>query len=331
MNNDLEQESAASAASSQRSRGQRLTTTSVPEAQRFEYWLDLICSLYVQLDCVAPRDANIFGHVEFNRLGNLDFTHLRSNSARIRRTSEQIRNETEDFCLVLIQREGRGMLRQDGRMCVMNPGDFVLTDCTRPYELMFDGDHHDVYVLRLPRKVLANHVANVEELSATTVASVCAAGQLLLTMVDTLRRDMANLHPASVLGVSDAITSIIGAGLRGLPEANQRKPSNLTAYHLARIRAFVDQNLRDPELSIGAVAAAMKLSPDHLCRLFRSEPVPLSRLIWQQRLEACRRDLADPRLSERSVSEIAYSWGFNDATHFSRSFRERGIDRLCDS
>ncbi|MDH4393235.1 MAG: helix-turn-helix domain-containing protein [Aquabacterium sp.] len=42
-----------------------------------------------------------------------------------------------------------------------------------------------------------------------------------------------------------------------------------------------------------------------------------------QRLDACRRDLADVRLAERSVSALAFSWGFNDAAHFSRSFREQ--------
>jgi AraC-like DNA-binding protein len=76
-------------------------------------------------------------------------------------------------------------------------------------------------------------------------------------------------------------------------------------------------------LSIGSIALAMSLSPDHVCKLFRNEPVPLSRLIWQQRLDACRRELADPRLAERGISDIAYSWGFNDAAHFSRSFREQ--------
>lgn len=89
-----------------------------------------------------------------------------------------------------------------------------------------------------------------------------------------------------------------------------------------RVKAYVVEHLRDPELTIGGIAAAMRMSPDHLSRLFRSEPVPLSRWIWQQRLDACRRDLCDPRLIQRGISDIAFSWGFNDATHFSRSFRE---------
>lgn len=302
---------------------QRLSTFSVPEDQRFAYWLDLICSLYVHLDCDPPEEQGIFGEVEFSRIGNLHFTHLRSNAKRIRRTAERIREDSEEYFLVFIQREGRGTLFQDGRMAVTNPGDFVLNDCTRPYEIAFAGDHHDAYVLRLPRKAFIGHVGNLEDLCATTVSGQGAAGHLLLTMVETLKRDIAELHPASVIGVSEGIISVIGAGLRSLPAASQRKPSSLAAYHAARIRNYVQQHLRDPELSIDTVARALKLSPDHLRRMFRNEPAPLSQLIWHQRLDACRRDLADPRLIGRSVSEVAFSWGFNDASHFSRRFRER--------
>nr|WP_291557272.1 helix-turn-helix domain-containing protein [Comamonas sp. SCN 65-56] len=33
--------------------------------------------------------------------------------------------------------------------------------------------------------------------------------------------------------------------------------------------------------------------------------------------------MCDPRASARSVSEIAFAWGFNDAAHFSRAFKNR--------
>ena len=156
-----------------------------------------------------------------------------------------------------------------------------------------------------------------------TVPHTSAAGNLLLSMVDTLQRDLDRLHPSSVIGVSEGITSIIAAGLRSLPIANMRHASSLSAYHVMRVKAYVMERLRDPNLSIASIATAMRLSPDHLSRLFRSEPVPLSRMIWRQRLEACRRELSDPRQARRSVSKIAFSWGFHDAAHFSRSFKEQ--------
>lgn len=302
---------------------QRLSTDAVSSPERLGYWLDMICTMYVKLDCEPPRDGVLFGEIEFSRLGSLDLTLLKSNARRVWRAPSRSRDDSDDCCLIQLQRAGRSTILQDGRVADVAPGDFVLYGCGQPYELRFDDDHHHVIVLRVPRAQLEPHVGNLSELTATTVSGDGAAGHLLLSMVETLHRDIDQLHPSSAVGVSDAITSIIAAGLRSLPGANARKASNLHAYHVARVKSFVLQQLRNPELSVATVARAMKLSPDHLSRLFRTESVPLSRMIWQQRLDACRRDLDDPRLAERGVSEIAFSWGFNDAAHFSRTFREQ--------
>jgi AraC-like DNA-binding protein len=301
----------------------RLSTDAVSGPERLDYWVDMISAMYVQLECEPPRDRVLFGDIEFSRIGSLDLTLLKSNASRVWRATSRIHDDSDDCCMIQLQRSGRGTILQDGRAAAVGPGDFALYGCGRPYELRFDDDHHEVIVLRVPRAQLEPHVGNLSELTATAVSGSGAAGHLLLSMVETLRRDIDQLHPSSAVGVSEAIINIIAAGLRSLPGANARKASNLHAYHVARVKAFVLQQLRNPELSVATVAQAMKLSSDHLSRLFRTESVPLSRLIWQQRLDACRRDLVDPRLAERGVSEIAFSWGFNEAAHFSRTFREQ--------
>jgi AraC-like DNA-binding protein len=302
--------------------GVMLSTAHAGSHDRLAYWLDMICKVYARLECERPA-SEVFGEISVNQLGTLALTQVRSNVQLVQRTPSMISSDLRDSCLVHIQRAGRAVVRQDGREAQLVPGDFVMYDTTRPYELHFESTGHEVIVVRLPRVELQPHVVNLHDLTATTVPGTCAAGNLLLTMIDTLQRDIDRLHPSSAIGVSEGITSIIAAGLRSLPGANTQRPTQLSAYHVARVKAFVMERLRDPELSISAIAAAMRMSADHLSRLFRGEPVPLSRWIWQQRLEACRRDLCDPRLAHQSVSEIAFSWGFNDATHFSRSFKEQ--------
>lgn len=299
-----------------------MSTTAVPPSERTAYWLDMICAMYVKLDCDQPCNQPLYGDIAFNRLGTVDLTHLRSNVPRVVRTDSQIRMGGEDCLMVQVQRQGSCMVRQDGRSAFVDPGDFVLYDSIRPYELLFDSGGHDVFVMRLPRAQLKVHVSNLEELTATTVPGQDAAGHLLISMVETLHGDVGRLLPSSALGVSEAITSMVAAGLRGLPKANVVRASNLHAYHLSRIKAYVQDRLREPDLSVHSIARALQLSPDHLSRLFRREPLPLSRWIWKQRLDACRRDLADPRWRESSISDIAFSWGFNTAAHFSRSFRD---------
>lgn len=300
----------------------RMSTDHVAERERFAYWVDLICSQYVRLECDAPV-GDVFGHIESRQIGMLALTEVRSNTNHIRRTSSMIRGDLRDDCLVMLQRSGRGRVLQDGREARLSPGDFVLYDTARPYELHFDGSFHEVVVVQLPRIELQQHTANFHDLTATALPGRKPIGKLLLTMIDSMWRDAEGLQASSALGVSEALVSIIAAALRGLQDLSVRRPSNLSVYHINRVRAYVMEHIRDPKLSIASIASAMQLSPEHLSRLFRGEPQPLSRWIWLQRLSACRRDLSDPSFSRHSISQIAFSWGFNDATHFSRLFKNQ--------
>ena len=85
----------------------------------------------------------------------------------------------------------------------------------------------------------------------------------------------------------------------------------------------IDEQLGDPSLSVGSLATELGVSESQLHRLFKTEPVTVSRYIWERRLDACSRDLLEPRLAGQPLAEIAYGRGFNDAAHFSRAFRDR--------
>ena len=92
----------------------------------------------------------------------------------VRRTPAKIARASEDYFLVSIQTEGRGVVSQDGRDAVLAPGDFALYDSTRPYTLTFDGPFQQI-VLMLPGKTLAhrparNRAADRDARSAATAA-----------------------------------------------------------------------------------------------------------------------------------------------------------------
>jgi AraC-like DNA-binding protein len=81
--------------------------------------------------------------------------------------------------------------------------------------------------------------------------------------------------------------------------------------------------LRDPTLSVNDIAAHLRLSPSTIHRAFAGEPSSLNAWIWNQRLDGAKRELCDPALINRTISEIAFGWGFNEAAHFSRVFKHR--------
>ncbi|MGP9804932.1 helix-turn-helix domain-containing protein [Paracoccus sp. NSM] len=99
---------------------------------------------------------------------------------------------------------------------------------------------------------------------------------------------------------------------RGSPDARR-----------ATIKAYALQHLRDPGLCVGMIAAAQRIDPSTIHRAFDGEDETLSRWIWTQRLENAQLDISDPAKSRLTLTEIAFSWGFNDMAHFSRAFKAR--------
>jgi AraC-like DNA-binding protein len=303
--------------------GQTISTASIEPSQRLAYWTDLVCDTFVQLDCdPGAGQHSIEGDIHADELASLRLSKVTATPQVVRRTAAKIARASEDYFLVSIQTRGEGLIVQDGRVAKLAPGDFALYDSTRPYELRFDGAFQQ-YVLQLPGPTLRTALPDTAALTASTVSGQRGAGHLMIGMIGTLAADIDTLAPASAHAVAESVTQILIAGLSALPAAKRAPVSHLTAYHREQIKACARARLRDPALNVATLAAQLRLSPSTLHRAWSGEACSLTEWIWAQRLDAARHDLCDPNQAARSVSEIAFSWGFNDAAHFSRAFRAR--------
>jgi AraC-like DNA-binding protein len=116
-------------------------------------------------------------------------------------------------------------------------------------------------------------------------------------------------------------------GLRRAGDHNEQRASPNEEGGAVASRTLVNraldhlhQRFMDPDLSLGAVAAALECSPNHLTQRF-------TKLVGQHMrgyLVALRVDRACHELlgTDLSIKRIAVESGFRDATVFSRTFRQ---------
>jgi AraC-like DNA-binding protein len=86
---------------------------------------------------------------------------------------------------------------------------------------------------------------------------------------------------------------------------------------------FCRRNLHDPALSPDFVAAQFGISTRTLHLRFEKLEQTFGRWLLDARLDASSNALRNPQQYTCSISEIAYSCGFNDLSHFNKSFRTR--------
>jgi AraC family transcriptional regulator, positive regulator of tynA and feaB len=85
---------------------------------------------------------------------------------------------------------------------------------------------------------------------------------------------------------------------------------------------YIERHLSNPGLNPPAIAAALHVTPAYLHKIFSVESETVSRYIVRRRLQECARALKDKSQSRRSITDIAFAFGFNSLPHFCRVFKE---------
>ena len=71
------------------------------------------------------------------------------------------------------------------------------------------------------------------------------------------------------------------------------------------------------------ISTVFQVSARYVHLIFKGEDTTVAGFIREQRLQKCRQELQDLNHSRRSITTIAFSWGFNSSARFSQLFSER--------
>ncbi len=256
------------------------------------------------------------------RLGPVEIARLSGGASSMIRAARHIGHATIRTYAFLLLLKGAGRFSQYGHEAILHEGDVALCDTGAPYALHLE-DGAELAMLRAPGPILKEHLPSPEyfcgrRLTAEdgVTCAIAAVTTSLCARPDTaLAPDFQNRYARHLL---DMIATSYAVAFESVTSA-----SSITSGRHAKVKLFIEQHLRDPELSPRSIAGQLKLSSRYLRMIFASSDEKVSAYILRRRLEECARQMADPRWRGHSITEIAFAWGFNSAPHFTRSFRER--------
>ena len=298
----------------------------LPQGERLESFGELVCDSFFPMSVTASREQReaFSGQIQLSQLSRVGVAAVTSSPLDVYRRRPDIARAGDAAYLVKVQVQGESLIRQRGREAHLRPGDFTLCLSSEPYELHFD-DRYSQMVLSVPQGMLEECVMQPQRhLGVRKEASQGANGLFsqFVTMIGARLDDMDGVLAQRLeANVIDLLCTSLGYSEEAAK--HDLLASGVKEEYLTRIKAYIRNHLAEESLVPAEIASRHGISTRYLHMLFTGEGESVSRYIQRLRLEACESALKQPAFASYSVSEIAYRFGFNDASHFSRVFKQQ--------
>src|SRR5215469_7293474 len=301
---------------------QSFTTRGLEPRRRPAYWNACAGASFSPL-VSDPADIGSFhGSIERTDIGELSLAEAYSEAQTVYHSRAHVARTRGSLFFLMLQLAGESRTRQEGREAFLKPGDFMLCDSTRQYEIVFPGTNR-MLVLGIPAAQLRRQVACPESLAAIPMR---AGGDVAGLVSRFLRSFWASCHqeldPEAAVRVSVAILHLLGAAYAEVARPHGSH-SAVAAAQRIRILNHIEAHLHEPQLTPTRVAESCRITPRYLHHLFATTDETVGRYVLRRRLEECARALMAQAHRGRPVAAIAFDHGFSSPTHFGRVFRQR--------
>lgn len=222
--------------------------------------------------------------------------------------------------LVIVMINGKLKLRRTDKELNIAPGSIGFVTLDSALEFSFETDF-DFIAVGLPAQRLPAMRRARRDAGMIRIPETSDPASLFVRFTSALAQFHEQVSLRENIKSADTIVDLAQSALQS--HVGERAWSQRDLHHRERIEKLVQRELRNSALDITFIASQVGLSVRHIHRLFSAADMSLTQWILEQRLDHCFRDLSQQSSVQRSIGEIAFSWGFNDQAHFSRAFRKR--------
>lgn len=291
----------------------------VNDSEGYDRWHEVSCRNYSYCDArresIYPFSSQISSR-SFGALGLSD-GRLTADSIQLNRGPAEIRKDPRDHFMLYLVLLGEVGLTQDGREARAQSGDLLLYDQAQPFTLAFRHDFRAI-LINIPWPLLISRLPRARGLTARRMAGDSKLGALAGTIV----RQITQFSEPPENDVIDRLGSSALDILATTMEADLAGPSEIGCARerlLAQVKDYILTHLHRSDLDIETIAKAQNIASRTLNRLFAIDGTTPIRWLWEQRLHACYKALAEGHVCQ--VTDAAMSFGFTDMYHFRRAFK----------
>ncbi|WP_295642054.1 helix-turn-helix domain-containing protein [uncultured Methylibium sp.] len=295
-----------------------MNTDQVAPAERGGYWSDWIDRLFCGLKSDLYGDGGFDGRMTTLHAGDVVLTRLEANRHRVMRSAAMVRSSEVGYLKIVAPYVGCAGVEQKGREAWVTPDQWSIYDTTDSYAVA-NPVRVEHLIVMLPKARLAERGVSLDPLMARRLGGSGGVARLALETMRSAYRELPGMSETAARGVGDAITQFVHLAMLDLAGIGTAVTQREALRE--RIKQHVAARLGDPGLTVDGIAHALNCSRRQLYNAFAEEPDGVAGYILRRRLEACRRSFDDRANEQRSITDIAFAFGFSNMAHFSRVFR----------
>src|ERR1700754_287511 len=293
-----------------------LSTNGLTPKRQIQRWSDALTDLCGQFDVDALEGSSLEGRINYTTVSKLKLCQIEASQHRIAHTIARSHSSEHPYVKILFQTYGVSYFEQNGYQIQVKPGDCLAYDVSCPHTIISPSlTRHEVVIV--PKELLRERGFHIDKMYACKLSARNGTGRIAHDFVHAAFDEATKLSANSAVGVADSLIDLLLLPLREADNAFDR--AGPEAMYV-RAQAFIREHLRDPDLCIDHISAALGCTKRYLHMLFSERGMTVSDYIWRARLQHCRQELEAH--GGKTITDVAFSWGFSSSSHFSRVFRK---------
>lgn len=298
------------------------TTRNTSVAKKASAWRTQVNEVFFHMDTKVHDRSEFEGDIRLRHREDRAAALIEAGPQMVVRTRQQAQSSVEHRTIAVFQIAGTSKFEQSGRQALLNEGDFCFINNNCPYTMDFRAKFSQI-CLDFPSELLINGFQWAEDFTAVNLNENGPFSKPVFELSKSLIS--TNQHPNNNWTIYySKLIELLALAATDVYKMTGRGSLSFSKEHLFRAsESQILTSLRSSDLSVASLAAKLGISERYLREIYNGTNLTPHSSIVEKRLTHAKNELICEHPKGKTISEVAYRWGFSNSSHFSRCFQKR--------